>query len=358
MTTTHIDKEARARLLNLYDAFAPTCASPQLKTLLVAILDTLTPLPADVESSPKPEGLKWGCKLLPSKSGMSGMGVYSPSGKYYLYKLSLSHAWALRVKDETHTRFPSDAAALAALNSCTQPPPDFVEPAKPEAGEQRVKDLTGEVRRLRSALASVEGYQHTERTDAEKITQIKAIASDALNLDPVGICTPQPEAGEQRVLKCCDCYTPFTNPPTPQAWCHKCNKWKVPLRETILATPQPAEPKVLPWPEDLTTLVGKRITTRMKPGETNGAPLVLVPTSADSRLWMGFQCCDPRLRDLLSVEEAHPTQPSEQAKGAEPSDMAKRLTNKLWLNHLGMDVIRNYAAFAAEMEALKKGAIR
>ena len=311
MTTTHIDKEARARLLNLYDAFAPTCASPQLKTLLVAILDTLTPLPADVESSPKPEGLKWGCKLLPSKSGMSGMGVYSPSGKYYLYKLSLSHAWALRVKDETHTRFPSDAAALAALNSCTQPPPDFVEPAKPEAGEQRVKDLTGEVRRLRSALASVEGYQHTERTDAEKIMQMKAIAGDALNLDPAGICPPQP-----------------------------------------------AEPKVLPWPEDLTTLVGKRITTRMKPGETNGAPLVLVPTSADSRLWMGFQCCDPRLRDLLSVEEAHPTQPSEQAKGAEPSDMAKRLTNKLWLNHLGMDVIRNYAAFAAEMEALKKGAIR
>lgn len=65
--------------------------------------------------------------------------------------------------------------------------------------------------------------------------------------------------------------------------------------------------------------------------------------------------------------KVHPPQPSEQAKGAEPSDMAKRLTDKLWLSHLGMDVIRNYAleidaAFAAqhkaEMEAMKKGASR
>ena len=65
----------------------------------------------------------------------------------------------------------------------------------------------------------------------------------------------------------------------------------------------------------------------------------------------------------LQQSEVPSPQPSEQAKGAEPSDMAKRLTNKLWLNHLGMDVIRNYAleidaAFAAEMESVKKGASR
>lgn len=72
--------------------------------------------------------LKWGCKLLPSKTGISGKGVYSPSGKFYLYGLSPSHSWAECEKDETYTHFPDDAAALAALNACNTPPPDWKEP--------------------------------------------------------------------------------------------------------------------------------------------------------------------------------------------------------------------------------------
>jgi hypothetical protein len=130
--------------------------------------------------------------------------------------------------------------------------------------------------------------------------------------------------------------------------------------------PQPAEPKVMPWPEDLTTLIGKRITLRAKDGSYKETIVVKRIDNyyiyAECRYSRGFTTIN---NVLLSVEEVHPPQPSEQAKGAEwlPEGMPSLAAEG---NDSGIGWVRGRdtqwrtfieserAQHKAEMEAVKK----
>lgn len=322
MTNTHIDKEAREAILFLARQFDGQFDD----SLEERIVQMFTPLPADVESSPKPEGLKWDCKMVQSEDG--DHDIMSPTGKYF-FAAGVSE-WALCdvfAPGVGSLRKHEHAKAIAALNACTTPPPDW----QPHS----------------SATSPSASHDNGEKVGDDK-----------------------PEAGEQRVA------VARVDPPdgarpyrhlTRLSDLHDVPDGTLLYAETApLPTPQPAEPKVMPWPEDLTTLIGKSITAQASGWESRFKDTVI---GINTNVVMGPHInlkVHPSITtgwNLLYVEEVHPPQPSEQAKGAEPSPMAKKLTNKLWLSHLGMDVIRNYAleidaAFAAEMEAVKKGASR
>lgn len=207
--TQAIDKEARAAIRALCGLLHCYKTIGQLDR--EEITRKLIPLPAEGEREAKPEAgeqrvLKWGARWVRKPDGDYDM--LSQSGGHYLEMYSDGVGkWHVETGDDTRIGRYHDSqykAVLVSLNACQTPPPDWnpeIQYNKPQPaadkGAERVKALTGEVWRLRSALASVEGYHHTERTDAEKITQMKAIAGDALNIDPVGVCsetsTPSPK---------------------------------------------------------------------------------------------------------------------------------------------------------------------
>lgn len=92
-----------------------------------------------------------------------------------------------------------------------------------------------------------------------------------------------------------------------------------------LAQPQQAdEGKVIPWPEDLTTLVGKRITTRLDLAAGGGNPTTVVVRRVNESIKhvpslevdMGggaLRDMRPDMRDLLSIQE--PTPPPAKVTG-------------------------------------------
>lgn len=111
--------------------------------------------------------------------------------------------------------------------------------------------------------------------------------------------------------------------------------------ETLIPPPKP---KPIPWPADLTTLVGKRITQRYR--TTRDVEFVVVLDATPNKYETikvrtddaGETYYDPSVRDLLSVEDPIPAQPEGRGDWASGQDTLEELEGAL-LNR-DADVVR------------------
>lgn len=188
MENTHIDKEAR--LLQCIESCIGVAITDACRdNIRVQIRAILTPLSAEGESSPKPEGLKWGCKIVPKKDGECD--IDSPTGAYWL---NLDE-WVKYFPSDTRTVGCADADLMVdRLNACTTPPPDWqphssvTSPSTSQDNAEKVGDagLWRERVKILSSIADEQACGCCERI----VRTARKWFAEA-----------KPEAGEHRVEK-------------------------------------------------------------------------------------------------------------------------------------------------------------